>query len=200
MSAKGQASSFDLGALCEHLRLAAHDLSDREPDPPLVGARLLDGARDLDLAVPPSREWSEWVKALDRHGWLRLDVLVRVFRETPSGDAVGTCLRADSARLRSAFPELCQREAKLLTVELLLKSPFRVEELARKWVHALGGTIAGETAKESAQRMERLDFGDVLKNLKAADADREKRMKKLKEIEAKRLKEQQEAYQRAGRE
>ena len=48
--------------------------------------------------------------------------------------------------------------------------------------------------------MERLDFGGVLKNLEAADRDREARVQKMKEIEAERLKEQQEAYARQGRE
>jgi hypothetical protein len=48
--------------------------------------------------------------------------------------------------------------------------------------------------------MERLDFGGVLSNLKKADADRASRMKNLKELEEKRLKEEQEAYARAGRE
>ena len=75
-----------------------------------------------------------------------------------------------------------------------------IEELARNWIHALGGTVEGESPKESKKQMERLDFGGVLKNLEAADKDRAERLQKIKEIEAKRLQEQQDAYARQGRE
>jgi hypothetical protein len=82
----------------------------------------------------------------------------------------------------------------------LLKSPFRVEELARKWLHVLGAAVKGEAEADGRARLLRLDFGDVLKNLDAADRDRAARLKKVKELEERRLKEEQEAYQRSGRE
>jgi hypothetical protein len=127
-------------------------------------------------------------------------VLVEVFRGGAARAQICACLAQDPERLQAAFTRFCVREAKLLTLELLLKSPFRLEELARKWVRSLGGAIAGEEEKESTARLARLDFGDVLKNLEAAEKDRETRLARLKEIEAKRLREEQEAYQRAGRE
>lgn len=197
----GRDVEFDLPRLCEEIRVRALDLSASEPDPALTVARLMDGVRDAGVATATATEWKEWTKGLDRESWMRLELLVCVFRETPTGALVAARLKADKSRLlHEAFPLFCDRDAKLLTLELLLKSAFRVEELARKWVHALHGGIAGETAKKSDEMLERLDFGGVLKNLRDADADRAVRMKKAKELEAKRLKAEQEAYARAGRE
>jgi hypothetical protein len=102
-----------------------------------------------------------------------------------------------------AFFVFAARDAQLLSLELLLKSPFRIEELARKWVRALGGAFSGENAEDSDARVKRIDFGGVLKNLEAAEKDRVARQEKLKAMEAERLakeREAQEAYQRAGRE
>lgn len=192
------AVNFDLAALTEEIRLATLDLAGREPDPALLAARLMDGLDDAGLPRPPSAEWTKATRGFNKEAWNRMAILVRLFRETPFKDGIATSLAGKPGA--ETFAGFCSGLSQLLTVELLQKSPFRVEELARKWAHALGASIAGETPAESRQRMERLDFGGVLKNLQAADADRAARVKKLKEIEAKRLKEQQEAYERAGRE
>ncbi len=191
---------FPLPALLEELRLAALDLGAQEPDPPLTAARFADGLRDAGLPAPSANEWRQQTGDFDDEAWHRLEILTRAFRESTVAPLVVARLKAEPKRATAAFPTFCMREAQLLTRELLLKSPFRVEELARKWVFALGGEIAGESPSDSQRKMERLDFGGVLSNLKKADADRASRMKKLKELEEKRLKEEQEAYARAGRE
>lgn len=192
------AVEFDLTELTEQIRLATLDLAGRETDPQLLAARLFDGLDDAKLPRPPAADWAKNTKGFDKEAWARMAILVRLFRETPLREPIVKSIVASNAT--DVFGGFCSGLSQLLTVELLQKSPFRVEELARKWVHALGGSIKGESAAESRQRMERLDFGGVLKNLQAADADRAARVKKLQEIEAKRLKEQQEAYERAGRE
>lgn len=192
------AVDFDLNVLTEQIRLATLDLAGRQTDPALLAARLFDGLDDAGIPRPPATEWAKVTNGFDAEAWNRMAILVRLFRDTPLKDGIATSIAAKSAL--ETFGGFCSGLSQLLTIELLQKSPFRVEELARKWVHALDGTIAGETPAESRQRMERLDFGGVLKNLQAADADRAARVKKLQEIEAKRLKEQQEAYERSGRE
>lgn len=192
--------TFRLEPLCDDLRRAATEVSGVDVDPELVSARLADGLRDAGVPAPVPAAWRARTQSLKKEDWERLDVLTRVLRESASGAQVSECVAADPARTERAFVEFATGAAKLLTVELLLKSMFRVEELARKWVDALGGSFEGETEAQSRELRERLDFGGVLDNLKAADRDRDERMKKLKELEAKRLKEQQEAYARAGRE
>jgi hypothetical protein len=190
--------SFDLAALTEQIRLATLDIAGREPDPALLAARLMDGFDDAKLARPTADQWKAATKEFDKEAWNRMAILVRLFRDTALKDPITQALAGKPGA--DTFAGFCSGMARLLTVELLQKSPFRVEELARKWAHALGASIQGESAGESKQKMERLDFGGVLKNLQAADADRAARVKKLQEIEARRLKEQQEAYERAGRE
>ncbi len=192
------AVAFRLERLTSEIRLAALDLGETEPA--LAAARLMDGLRDAGLPVPPLPAWAEAARELDRDAWQRVEVLTHLLRHGELGPLVARALARDPARAWSVVPAFATREARLLTVELLLKSPFRVEELARKWVHALGGTIEGERPDESRRRMERLDFGGVLKSLEEAGRDREERMRRLQEIEAKRLKEQQEAYARQSRE
>ena len=189
-----------LTPLCDQLRAGALALSEQEVEPALVGARLMDGLRDRAVPLPAPEKWREESGALIAEEWARIEVLVRVLRESELGESIAACLREDAQRVIRAFPEFAARDAKLLTLDVMLKSTFRIEEFARKWVAALGAGIEGESDKDSDARSERLDFGGVLKNLKAADTDRASRQKTLKEIEAKRLKEEQEAYARAGRE
>lgn len=193
-------TAFPLPRLTEDLRLLALDLSGQEPEPELIGARLMDGLRDAGVTPLVSAAFTEATSAFRTPEWQRLDLLARTFRETAVKPLVAESLKKSPERVAAAFLLFCTREAQLLTLELLLKSPFRIEELARKWVAALGGTIQGETEKESRKQLERLDFGGVLKNLEAADKDRAARIQKMKELEAKRLAEQQEAYARQGRE
>jgi hypothetical protein len=200
MKQRARTVAFDLAGLQEEIRLATLDLSDVKLEPALVGARLADGLRDAGAQAPTSAEWAAQSKQLNAEGWARLEILVRLMRQGASAPLVAECLRADPARASTAFAIFCAREAKLLTRDLLQKSPFRTEELARKWIWALGGAVGGESQKESAAQRERLDFGGVLKSLEEADKDRERRMEQLRQVEAERLRREQEAYQRAGRE
>jgi hypothetical protein len=192
--------AFDLALLTADIRQLALEISGEEPDPALVAARLCDGLRDAGASVPSSADWAQATSDFSADTWQRLTILVRLFCDTGAGAVVSRCLKERAVPPLDAFCGFCGREAKLLTLELLLKSPFRVEELARKWIYVLTGAVSGEAEKDSRARLERLDFGDVLKNLDAADRDRAARVRKLKELEERRLKEQQEAYQRSGRE
>ena len=194
--------SFDLATLQEALRAMALDAWGETVSTELVSARLMDGLRDLGVTPLKDKELKEISKTFDIESWRRLSLIVRALRELPElAKEAAPLLRQRT--VQQAFFDFAVRDTQLLTIELLLKSPFRIEELARKWVRAIGGQIAGETQEESDARVKRIDFGGVLKNLEAAEKDRQARQQKLKEIEAERLKkerEAQEAYERAGRE
>lgn len=196
--------SFELGKLQESLRALALDAWGEEVSSELVIARLMDGLRDAGLPVMKDKAINDATRGFDQETWRRLGIVVRVFREEPSlKREIDACLRAKPTAVSEAFFSFAARDTQLLSLELLLKSPFRIEELARKWVRALGGAVAGETAEDSDARVKRIDFGGVLKNLEAAEKDRVARQEKLKAMEAERLakeREAQEAYQRAGRE
>lgn len=194
--------SFELTRLTAVLRANTLDAWGEEISHQLVCARLMDGLRDASVEALSDKEIARATQGFDVEAWRRLAVVTRVFRDELAAE-VGACLRGDHERVMNAFFLFASRDTQLLTMELLLKSPFRIEELARKWVRALGGEITGETADESDARVKRIDFGGVLKNLEAAEKDRAARQEKLKAMEAERLKkerEAQEAYERSGRE
>ena len=86
--------------------------------------------------------------------------------------------------------------ADLLSVELLLKSAFRVEELARKWVDVLGGAIAGEERKKSEKRLRDLDWGQALVHLEKAQKARAEHQRRMQEELERRRREEYERTQR----
>lgn len=192
-------TAFELPVVCEELRVQALGFRAATPERVLVGARLFDTLRDARSPLPPVSAWESESAGLDVEGLRRLAVLVEAARVSALRVAVASCLKVSTTPL-GAFTELAREESRLLTVELVATSPFRTEELARKWIRRLGGRVEGESPAESEKELERLDFGGVLGNLKKAEAEREARMKKLREAEEKRRKEQEEAYARMGRE
>lgn len=189
--------------LTEEVRVISLEIHGLPLDRDLVVARLFDGWRDAGLPVPALATFATDLVDFDLEAWQRLDLLSRLLRESSQArdllEAIGAPKRRHAAGRAACFDRFCVREARLLTIELLSRAPFRAEEFVRKWIHVAGGSVAGETPTVSAQRLARLDFGDVLKSLEAARRDNELRIQKLRELEQKR-KEAQEAYDRAGRE
>jgi hypothetical protein len=62
------------------------------------------------------------------------------------------------------------KASSLVTLELLQGGPLRREELARRLVLGLGGSVAGERLPDSRAALERLDYGRLM-----AEAERAKR-------------------------
>jgi hypothetical protein len=190
--------------LAEEVRVLALELKGLDVDRELAVARLFDGWRDAGLHVPALATFRDELADFDDEAWRRLDLLSRLLRESSQAAELRRVIAAPKVRTaagRSAcFDRFCVREARLLTAELMSKAPFRSEEFVRKWVHVSGAAVAGETPAASAQRLARLDFGNVLKSLEEARRDNEVRIARLKALEEQRRKEAQEAYDRAGRE
>jgi len=193
------ATEFTIAEVSEELRIQAVGTRGATVDMELTGARLFDTLRDAERPMPRPDEWEGEARSLDAEGQRRLSILVEASRATRLAPVVRSCLRGAPDAF-AAYTVLAREESRLLTVELLATSPFRTEEFARKWVRRLRGTIRGETEAESDKQLERLDFGGVLGNLKKAEAQREERMKKLRDAEERRKKEEAEAYARMGRE
>jgi hypothetical protein len=89
------------------------------------------------------------------------------------------------------FTSLAQ-DTNLLTIEVLAQSEQRVEELARRFLAAIRASINGESAEESKQRLNKLDYSRLL-----AEADRAREAAKDRAERLRQLQEQQE--QRRGR-
>jgi hypothetical protein len=197
-------TSLRVPELTEEVRVLSLELAGLPSDCDLVVARLFDGWRDAGLNVPALATFRDDIGDFDAESWRRLDLLSRRLREGSQAEAMRRAVAAPKVRTASGrancFDRFCVREARLLTADLMSKAPFRAEEFVRKWIHVAGASVANETAAAAAQRLARLDFGDVLKSLDAARRDNDARIKRLKELDEARRKAEQEAYERAGRE
>jgi hypothetical protein len=176
---------LDLAGLLAHLSGAVARQGEGQADPALVRARLADRCRDAGVAPLLPDEFDRLAEGLDAEAWRRLALLVG----TLDLDAVRAALPAlvvarPLADLAAAAFTGLARDTPLLSMELLRQGPLRVEELARRFVAALGATVRGETAKVSRQRLERLDYGRLLaeaEHAREAAAARVERLRRLQE-------------------
>jgi hypothetical protein len=191
--------------------ILSETLREGEPDADLEFARLCDAFRAMDVDPPPFDRWSK-----PKAGTPSPEAAEKLKREMEEKDRVRLRLLVASLQERNLWEVIRQRALEwgagrvatdlfvafamwsdLLTPELLLKSAFRVEEFARKWVDAVGASVAGEKLADSEKRLRNLDYGKVLENLEKAQKAREEHRKRLEEIERKRA---QEEYERTQRE
>jgi hypothetical protein len=178
---------LELVPLCQALARRRPALERKEVEPALMCARLADFQRDYGLEPLPPRMFLEACAPLDAEGWRRLALVTGALEERAVGTAVAALARMHGVekQVREGFA-LFAAEAKLLTIELLSHSPLRTEELARRWVRALGARFEGETDEVSAQKLARLDYGTLLQEAeraKQAAEARSERLKKLREAQ-----------------
>jgi hypothetical protein len=69
-----------------------------------------------------------------------------------------------------------------LTAEMVRSNGFRQEEFLRKWVHALEGEVLNESAKESAKRLDQLDYRKAMQEMKRAEEARKKEAERREEL------------------
>ena len=65
-----------------------------------------------------------------------------------------------------------------ITGAMIVDNAFRQEELLRRWLAALDGEVAGESAAESARRLDQLDYRKALSEYERADKARKAEAKK----------------------
>jgi hypothetical protein len=176
---------LDIAALEAHLATAVARTAGRPADADLLRARLADGCRDAGVRPLLPHEFDCLAEGLDTEALGRLALLVGVL----DLEEVRTTLAVRAATMSLldladvAFFRLA-RETPLLTAEVLRQSPLRVEELARRFVAALGAAVRGESAQASAERLRRLDYGRLLaeaERARQAAADRTERLRRLQD-------------------
>jgi len=177
--------ALELVPLCQALARRRPALERKDVEPVLVRARLADFLRDQGLEPVPPEAFSALRGPLTPDAWRRLALVTGAVEEPTVGTVVGALAQTRGVLplVREGFVEFAQ-EARLLTLELVGQSPLRLEELARRWVQALGAGIQGETPEESAQRLARLDYAKLLEEAeraKQAAEARQERLKKLRE-------------------
>ncbi len=181
---KGRPPALDLSEVQAQFAATVARQAGRPVDAALVCARLADGCRDAQLQPPAPEEVEPMVTRLDEEGWRRLAVLASALdlAGVRSALAALATVRPLGELLEVSFPGLA-RSTPLLTLELLRQSPLRVEELARKFLARLGADIRGESAKESLQRRERLDYGRLLEEAERAKKAAEARAARLRQLQ-----------------
>jgi hypothetical protein len=178
------APPVSLDLLLGELTALLFSCTGERPDPELVGARLADTCRDLDLAPVDPAELQDCAEPLDEEGWTRLWLLALGARTDAIGPSLSAIAAARGARelVLEGFVGVAAATP-LLTLELLLTSSLRLEELARRWLSELGATIAGETDETSREALTRLDYARLLAEVDRAKLSAEERVAYLKKLQ-----------------
>jgi hypothetical protein len=159
--------AFDIAVLRQELEAAP-----AQPELPWAVAVAVvgDTFRLAGLVAPASRQWQGL-----RRKWPQAEELLASLGRA----LVTTSLRARSIDSLASSRPAASRAVKAfldgvspLTAEMVRTNAFRQEEFLRQWVRACGGTIAGESAAASAQRLAQLDYRQALAEYGRAEAAR----------------------------
>lgn len=176
-----------LGLLVAHLSSEVPRWEGVVVDLDLLRARLADHCRDAAIRPAPPGAVAEMLVGLDAEAQRRAALVASALDLEEVRAAARVLLGRGPIveRVRSVFVEHA-RGCDLLTLELLRQGPLRVEEFARKWLAALGTSVAGETEEESRLSLERLDYGRLLAEAERAKQAAEPRLAALRKLQEQR--------------
>src|SRR5262245_35357043 len=161
--------SFDLPAI----KMALAGTLVASPYPPDLAAAVVSDTCRLAGIVPPTPAgWRNWLKR--RGGGLleeQLGMLAHVLLTTSLRRATVATLEKKSVEPMSALPRFFEA-VEPLTAEMIRANVFRQEEFLRRWIEAVGGSVTGETPKESEARLRQLDYRTTLEEFKKAESAR----------------------------
>ncbi|MCP3136639.1 hypothetical protein [Pyxidicoccus xibeiensis] len=172
---------FDISTLRK--QLAATPLV--SPYPHAVAVAIIADTFRLAMLRPPTK--NDWKDLEDKghHALWReqVGVLAHVLTASSLREWTATALKKD-AKAHALLLRFFQA-IEPLTAQMVLANAFRQEEFLRRWVEAVGGQVLNESARESAARLEQLDYRKAQQELKRAEQARkqeaEQRAKKLQE-------------------
>lgn len=147
----------------------------------LAVAIICDTFRLANLRPPSRQDWVDLEQYAHHPLWKEQVVMLAHL-------LAGSALRDDSAKalkkgteatavLRHFFEDIAP-----LTAEMVRSNAFRQEEFLRKWVRALGGTVLNESAKESAKRLDQLDYRKAQQELKRAEEARKQEAERREQL------------------
>ncbi len=129
-----------------------------------------DTFRLAGLTPPAPRVFEGWRRKWPRAEEL-LTALARALASTALRAATVDALQ-DSRRPAPAALQGFLDGTAPLTAEMVRGNAFRREEFLRQWARVCGGTVAGETEKQSRERLAQLDYREALAEYKKAEAAR----------------------------
>jgi hypothetical protein len=152
----------------------------------LAVAIICDMFRLANVRPPSRQDWTDLKQRTHHPLWKeQVVMLAHVLAGSALRDDSAKALRKDSnatAILQRFFEEIVP-----LSAEMVRSNAFRQEEFLRKWVRALDGEVLNESAKESAKRLDQLDYRKAQDELKrtehARQQEAERREKMLQEAE-----------------
>ena len=140
----------------------------------LAIAVLADLFREARLPPPADESWMPLLargsQAANRGA--QLAALARLVAISALRPASVAALAARPPRDPAALFEGFLESIAPVTAELVAENPFRREEVIRRWIEALGGTIAGEAPEASRRRLEQLDYRRTLAEYEKAERSR----------------------------
>lgn len=116
--------------------------------------------------------WTAWQDERGERWTGQIQVLARFFVASSLRAQVVACLHQGPDR-RASLPEFFDTIAPL-TSEMLLNNRFRREEALRRMIEWCEGRIRGETPKQSAKRLQQLDYRKTLTEFERAEEARRK--------------------------
>lgn len=148
----------------------------------LIRARLADFCRDHELQPLEPDEFMRDARSLDVESQKRFALAVAGLDDAATRKAFGRIAQSSAAGAMSLLLEFA-REHNLLTIELIIESPLRREELVRHFIARLGSPVAGETESDAKDRLRRLDYRMLLQEAERAKLSAEERLAYLKKLQ-----------------
>lgn len=159
--------SFDLEAVRKQL---AEGLIASPYPRELSAAVVSDTFRLAGIAPPAPASWKSWFR---KAGLVeeQLGMLAHALSATALREQAVQSLREKPVEPLAALPSFLDK-VRPLTAEMVRSNAFRQEEFLRRFVEALGGSVAGETPQQSRARLDQLDYRTTLAEFKRAAAAR----------------------------
>lgn len=159
--------AFDLARIKKELEGALI----ASPYPADLSAAVVSDTFRLARVVPPEPSaWKAWTKKRplreEQLGMLAHALLNTALREESIGALAKTAVEP-----LAALPSFLDK-VEPLTAEMIRSNAFRQEEFLRRWIEAIGGSIDGETARQSKARLQQLDYRTTLEEFKRAEGAR----------------------------
>jgi hypothetical protein len=180
---------WDLRTMTQRLSELAPVLETKQIEPPLIQARLADHYRELNLEPVPPSQFDPLVYNLDPESWRRLALAVGTLDHPDIRSTLANLTMTVVEQVKTGFVSMATK-TDALTLSLLRQSDVRIEEFARHFAGHLGVFWHGESAEQSKQRLQQLDYKRLLAEADEAKKQAEERMeylrKKQKEESARR--------------
>jgi len=188
LDAKGPVS-VPLTPLLATMAETLDEVAGSPPELLLIRAQLADAYRAMEVEPMDPAAFDALAARLDEGAQSRLGLLALVVRRGTLRKELKALLALHgqdaAAQVRGGFVNVAYMTP-LLALDLMQKSPLRLEELTRRWLSQLGAGVKGETEEISRAALDRLDYGRLLAEAERARQAAEERMEQLKKLQEQR--------------